>query len=352
MKLTQFSRFAIIQTAFLGDVALTLPLTEAIKQVHPTAEIHFVTTPGAAKLIECSETVDYTHIFDKRNTHKSLQGIRSFADSLQTLSIDCVLAPHRSLRTTLLTQLIKPQYSIGFTKNSLSFLYKRTVEYPIHTHEVERNLRLLSVFEETEKLWVKKAPRPTVTIPEEDSLEVLKILAGITTSKSSRLIAIAPGSVWATKRWDEYYYIETAQILQKKGYTCVFIGGREDEQLCGRLARLSGSKTIAGATTLIQTIAFLKKCAALLTNDSAPTHLAWIAACPTITIYGPTSSIFGFAPRGENDMILENTSLHCRPCAIHGGTVCPLGTHECMKSVTPLIAVRSVQDMLSEKQKA
>ncbi|MBK9246855.1 MAG: glycosyltransferase family 9 protein [Ignavibacteria bacterium] len=130
--------------------------------------------------------------------------------------------------------------------------------------------------------------------------------------------------------------------MTKKGHSCVFVGGVEDIELCSRLAHNSKAISLAGETSLLQTIALLRLCSALITNDSAPTHLAWIAGCRTITIYGPTSPIFGFAPRGETDIILENTFLKCRPCAIHGGNVCPIGTHECMKSITPLMATRTI----------
>ncbi len=352
MKITDFSKFAIIQTAFLGDVALTLPLADAIRRAHPTAEIHCITTPAAGAFAECSTSIDCVHIFDKRNIHKSLDGSRAFARNIRQAGIDCVISPHRSLRTTLLTRLIKPRLSIGFTKNACSWLYSKRVSYPINCHEVERNLRLLSVFDETRDLWTVPALRPTITIPEDDSLEILKLIAQFSSKQPATMIAIAPGSVWATKRWNEEYFINAATMLKNKGMTCVFIGGKEDERLCARLARVSGTTSIAARTSLIQTIEFLRHCSAIITNDSAPTHLAWIAGCPTIAIFGPTSPIFGFAPREQNDIILENSTLTCRPCAIHGGKVCPIGTHECMKSITPEMVTRSVRDILNAKQKA
>ncbi|MBK9246854.1 MAG: glycosyltransferase family 9 protein [Ignavibacteria bacterium] len=216
MNITEFSRFAIIQTAFIGDVVLTLSVADAIKSIHPSAEIHFITTPVAASLAESTDSIDYVHVFDKRGKHKSLLGILSFAESLSSKSIECVLSPHRSLRTTLISKLIKPKYSVGFTVNALSWLYSKRVEYPIHIHEVERNLRLLSVFDETNKLWLQKAPRPQVTISHVDTQEVLKLLDREFSHKPSSIIALAPGSVWNTKRWIEDNFIKTAIELQKK----------------------------------------------------------------------------------------------------------------------------------------
>lgn len=346
MNITDFSRFAIIQTAFLGDVALTLPLAEAIKRYHPSAEITVVTTPLAAPLVECSDAVDRVIPFDKRKNHKGLRGIRLLANELKKNNIDCIIAPHRSFRTTVLTTLANAKCSIGFSKNSLSLLYSKRINYFTHLHEVERNLMLLTAFDDIQNPIEKVINPPVVTIPSIDSDTVRQFVHhyGI----KSPVIAIAPGSVWATKRWCEEYFVSTARYFVEKGYSCVFLGGREDAELCKRLAAASGGISLAGETTIVQTIDFLKQCTVILTNDSAPTHLAWIAGCPTVAVFGATSPKFGFAPRGEESLILQNDTLQCRPCAIHGGNQCPLGTLECMKSVKPERATKAIESILTK----
>jgi heptosyltransferase-2 len=345
MNSTDFSRFAILQTAFLGDVALTLPLADALRRYRPTADITFVTTPLALPLVECSDTVTTPLAFDKRKSHSGLSGIRTIAAQLRRLNIDCIIAPHRSLRTSLLTALTRPKFSIGFSRNSASFLYTRQIEYPAQLHEVERNIMLLSAFEDIVNPIEKPIPPPQLTIQKADNEKINSIVTrfGLRTP----LIALAPGSVWATKRWLEEYFVATAQYLVAKGYSCVIIGGNEDRELCERIAESSGAVSLAGETSIVQSIALLTRCSALLTNDSAPTHLAWIAGCPTATIFGATSPKFGFAPRGGSSVILQNETLGCRPCAIHGGNHCPLGTHECMKSVKPERAIRAIEIILA-----
>lgn len=333
MNITDLKHIAIIQTAFLGDVALTLPLADEIRRLNPTIEITFVTTPTALTLAESSLSINNVLTFDKRKSQKGLRGILSLTEELQFLDVDCIIAPHRSLRTSLLTYFTRPKCSVGFSRNALSFLYSKTVEYPAELHEVERNIMLLSVFDDVQNQIKQEIEPPKIKISIHD-LEIID--QKIRENKlHAPIIALAPGSVWATKRWCEEYYILTAQSLLEKGYSCVFIGGNEDRYLCSRLALASGAVSIAGETSIVQSIALLSKCSALLTNDSAPTHLAWIAGCPTATIFGATSPKFGFAPRGDSSVVLQNDTLGCRPCAIHGGNRCPLGTLECMKSVRP-----------------
>lgn len=352
MNITDYSRITILQTAFLGDIALTLPLADAIKSQHPTAEVHFITTPAGAHIAACSGSVDSIHIFDKHKTHKSLAAVKGFAATLLPLKIDCVLSPHRSLRSSLLVHYLHPAMSVGFRSSTLSMVYHHRVNYPLHLHEAERNLALLDAFDDNFAYKTHPLPQPVIIVPEDDTLYSLQLLSTHPDySITSSVVALAPGSVWPTKRWGTESFVELAKHLKKKGIACIFIGGKEDERLCNRLAKLSGGVSMAGLTTIRQTLALLQKCAAIVTNDSAPTHLAWLAGCPAVTIFGPTSPIFGFAPRGKHDEFLENTEISCRPCSIHGGKQCPLGTHECMKSISALTVGRAVLDILSLKQK-
>ena len=61
--------------------------------------------------------------------------------------------------------------------------------------------------------------------------------------------------------------------------------------------------------------------------------MAGLTNCPVVTIFGPTSPIFGFAPSGDNDLVIQNNDLKCRPCHIHGLNECPVKNFECMKSI-------------------
>jgi len=158
-------------------------------------------------------------------------------------------------------------------------------------------------------------------------------------------VAIAPGSVWATKRWKKEFFIELSSMINNNGLKAVLIGSKDDSELCKEIATQSNSLSIAGEASIPQTISFLQNAKAIVTNDSAPTHFAGLAGCPCITIFGPTSPIFGFAPRGENDVVIQDESLKCKPCKIHGSDKCPVGTHECMINISPEMVFRKLEKL-------
>lgn len=346
-ELRSFEHIAIIQTAFLGDVALSLPLAQAINDHCDTTQITYVTTPAGATLVNCMSGVDNVISYDKRGLQSGKRGIKLIAELLREKKVDCIIAPHRSLRTSLISYFAKPVYSVGFNKNTLSILYKKRVKYYDHLHEIYRNLQLLSAFAGTEGI-LDSIPDVKLSIDDEDSMFIESRLANLGIANDDVVVAIAPGSVWATKKWIDTYFIELAILLRKAGIKPILIGSKDDKKLCDKIADVSGCLSIAGETSIPQTLHLLKRAKLTVTNDSAPTHFAGLVKCPTIAIFGATSPIFGFGPSGEYDRMIQIEELECKPCRIHGSNQCPTGTYDCMNMIKPADVFNDCIDVIQE----
>jgi heptosyltransferase II len=335
-QLRSYSSILLVQTAFIGDVVLAFPTAQALREAHPTARIGLLTTPAAAPLARCMAAIDEVIVFDKRKSQSGLRGI--FAAAQAVSGYECVISAHRSLRTSLVVWLAKllgaTQHTTGFATASAAWLYDAQVEYPAHKQEVERVLALLAAFADSAEIFgsTNADASITFTLPEKDLQAALELVDSI---GGEGFIAIAPGSVWATKRWHEAHCQSVAQTLTERGKRVVLLGGEDDKALCERIAATSGAVSLAGKTSLPQMLAVLQRASVLLCNDSAPLHLANLVGCRVVAVFGPTIPAFGFAPRGERDTVLEDEGLACRPCSSHGAHECPLGTHECMRNVTP-----------------
>jgi heptosyltransferase-2 len=342
-----FKHIAILQTAFLGDVALAMPFAQAIDDYCDTTEITFLTTPSAAQLVSCMPGVDNVISYDKRGLQSGKRGMEFVAEILREKKVDCIIAPHRSIRTTMITYLAKPVYSVGYDKNALSFLYKKRAKYYSHMHEVERLFQLFTAFSGTESM-IKTIPDVKLEIDDDVHMFIDSKLSSLNITNKSKIVAVAPGSVWATKKWLESYFIELCSLLIKQGLEPILIGSAIDKGLCARIANASGANSFAGESSIPQTLCLLEKASLTITNDSAPTHFAGLVKCPTVTIFGPTSPIFGFAPRGVHDRVIEIEDLKCKPCEIHGSNKCPTGTFDCMKKILPHDVLKVCLDVLSK----
>ena len=81
-------------------------------------------------------------------------------------------------------------------------------------------------------------------------------------------------------------------------------------------------------------------------NDTAAAHAANIYGKPAVIFMGPTSKAFGFITDKDFE-IMENTELMCRPCHLHGGDKCPIGSFDCMKSLPAKLAAQRILKLTS-----
>ncbi|CUT00157.1 glycosyltransferase family 9 protein [Candidatus Kryptobacter tengchongensis] len=63
MSIENWRRILVIQTAFIGDVVLSLPLVQVLRKNFPTAKIDFMLIPRTAELLRNHPDVDELIIF-------------------------------------------------------------------------------------------------------------------------------------------------------------------------------------------------------------------------------------------------------------------------------------------------
>jgi heptosyltransferase-2 len=146
------------------------------------------------------------------------------------------------------------------------------------------------------------------------------------------LIALAPGSVWATKRWP--HFAPLAYELRHAGQIVV-VGARADHELAEPIVAATKGQAIdaTGRVSLLASAELIGRAALLVTNDSAPLHLASAMNTPTIAVFGPTVPDFGFGPLADRSAVVGHRLLACRPCDRHGPQRCPLGHWRCMREI-------------------
>jgi len=325
----------IVDTSFLGDVLCAEPLVRAVARRWPEAPVDFLTSPGGAEVLRGHPDLREILVFDKRGADRGPCGLLRTARRLGRRGYARALCSHRSWRTAALLRLAGIPERTGFHDASGAWLYSRRVRYRPELHEIERNLELVGG-----GAW--EPPRLYPGPAEEARARELLPEPGA--------VALAPGSLWTTKRWPREHFATVLRSLVRAGRSCVLLGGREDVDLCAEVLLESGLapeeegqvRLLAGCTSLRESFAVLRRCAALLTNDSAPMHLGVAAGIPVVALYCSTLPAFGFAPRGPRDRVLEVEGLACRPCGIHGRRSCPEGHFRCGRDLLPARAVEAL----------
>jgi len=323
----------IVDTSFLGDVLCAEPLVRAAARARPGEPVDFLTAPGAAALLRGHPGVREVRIFDKRGADRGVAGLLRAARRLRAAGFARAWCTHRSWRTALLLRLARIPERAGFDNAAAAWLYTRRVPYRADAHEIERNLDFAGG-----GTW----ERPRV-FPDAADRALAAELA-----PAAPFVALAPGSLWATKRWPEEHFAELTRALAAEGTPVALLGGPDDRELCARIAAAAGGPVydLAGRTNLRASYALIERAACLVTNDSAPMHLGVAAGVPVIAIFCSTVPAFGFAPRGAGDVVLGVDGLDCRPCGIHGYSACPRGHFRCGRDLTAARVLAEVRRRL------
>lgn len=328
---------------------LTTPLLERLAE---RGRVVVVATPANAALLVNHRAVSEVIVFDKRGADRGIGGVRRVAERLRASGATTAYIAQGSLRTSALARLAGIRERIGFETSPGRILYTTQVPFRRELHHAQRLWQLGSDVSDT------SAPvlRPTLYPGDEDFATVDALLAANGVTSGEPLIALAPGSVWATKRWPSFDALaaELTNDSRLGLHRVIVIGAASDAHLAkaiGEALRARGGGSAIDATgklSLLGSAALLSRVRALVTNDSAPLHLASAMNTPTIALFGPTVPAFGFGPLAANSDIIEQAPLPCRPCHAHGPQTCPLGHWKCMRDTTATIVSARLRQTLAQ----
>lgn len=331
-------RILIIHTAFIGDIVLSTPLIKKLRDTYPKAEITYLTTPVGASILRNNPHLNHIIEYDKRGEYKGIKGFWAIAKKLKMEAYNLVITPHRYLRSTFLTFLTGAPIRRGYDSAAASFLYNERVHYDKSKHEVEK---LLSFVPKDEGKRYEIEIFPT-------ELEVEKV-DKLLKKRREKVVVVAPGSKWFTKKWPLEYFNRVIKELEKReDTTVVVVGGKEEMFFNMPLANTTID--LRGKTTLLELAEVIRRADTVLTNDSSPIHIA--SAFPNVRIlalFGPTVEKFGFFPWSKNSEVFQVEGLECRPCSIHGGDSCPKKHFKCMLDIKPEMVLERIESILESE---
>jgi len=343
----------VIQTAFPGDLFLSLPLLKNLRVHFPNSKVHLMCRKGIGQTFLEHHLVDEIHEVEKGKASSYLK----ILEKLGSNKIDLVLSPHRSLRTALFIRRLKPKQSIGYRLWWNGLFFSMRIPYHLDLPDALRQLELLvEASDSFKELWESKASMgkylgdKSLSVVKYDQWDFPSWMSGQLTPwrPEGNRICLAPGSVWATKKWPAESFSKLAKSLLDKGFNVSLVGAAADQEDCNKVATAdSRIENLCGKTSLSELLSLFQKSRALVSNDSGAMHVAAATGLPTVCIYGPTVPEFGYRPWQKSVRLIQ-TPLSCRPCSPHGTKQCPIGTHECMKSLDPKFVNEELSKFLSE----
>ena len=312
-------RILIELPTWLGDAVMASAAVENIALNFPWAEFTFLGSPASCALFEPHPNARRVIVDESKKSKSRFFYLAKTA--LNSGKFDAAISFRSSLASSVL---------LFFTRAKRKFQFKKT-KAELHQvlkylNFVEKALNLKPLTNE-QKLYF--APR----------------------NFDGKILALNPGASYGSaKRWYPAYFAQVALHFKDKFKIMIF-GGAGEREICDEIEQILSQNgveylNLAGKTSvreLCEMIGGIGQSGGIfITNDSGPMHIAAAYKTPTIALFGPTRFTQTCPWRNENARILH-LNLKCMPCMKR---VCPLGTHECMKGLTPKMVCDKIDEIV------
>ncbi len=375
------SRILLVRPDHLGDLLLTTPALQALREHAPGAQITLLVGPWSREIVARQPALDRLLTCAFPGFQRAPQGM---------------LAPYRLL-FSIARELRRDRYDLALNLRpdfwwGAALLYlagiPRRVGYalkpgrpflthvlPFRTpeHAAISNLRLVSAglvalgYEALAEPFTPQSYPTRFTPTAEERAWAEERLRAEGIAEDAPLIIIPPGSGGAVKLWRSQAWANCANTLRacltsSSPARILLTGSPGERSLVEEIARAipAGAALVTDAT-IGQLAALLERATCVLTVDNGPGHLAVAQGTPSVHLFGPTDPrIFG--PWGDpaRHIVLASTqrcpACPAIPCGRLDWTPAALPEHPCVRVIPEervLAATKSllrVQETHARKQ--
>ncbi len=320
------TKILLIRFSSLGDVVLATSAFGPLRAHFPDTEIYLLTKSRYAALFERDPRLSGVLKWESGVPfHKQMSALRR-------MRFDLCVDLHANLRSRLVGGLL-PARCIRYRKHRLARMAMVHLKrLPVRARAVldlyVAPLARLGIAKETD--------RPRLFLEEGLLSKVGKELEGWGVRKEDEAVGVHPGAKWDSKRWEAKGFAQVCDQILETGRKCLLLGDEADlpfvQEIVSRMRLVP--TLLAGELDLSELAAVIRRCRALLCNDSGPMHIATALDTPVVAIFGPTHPRLGFAPMGKHDVVLT-ANRPCSPCSLHGERACRFSHRRCMEEISP-----------------
>jgi lipopolysaccharide heptosyltransferase II len=330
LKYNGMKSILVVRLSSLGDILLSTPLVRTIKNKFPDISISFIVKKQYRDTLKLNPHLTRLFLYEPQKEKRV-----NLINEIKKNRYDLILDLQNNFRSKEITNSLHTK-TLRFPKRSLdkfllvNFKINRLKEAPPIPERYSTITPGLNLDSGGLELYTENKPSSFIKGKE-------------------NLVGIAPGSRHFTKMWPKDFYVYLGKLLVNAGYNVVIFGGKDDISICTEISEsIKDSVNLCNNDDLLQTAADMKECLAIICNDSGLMHTACALKVPVLTFFGSSVKEFGFTPYKNNNLILENNSLTCRPCSHIGRERCPKGHFRCMLEISPEKAFEELITLLEK----
>lgn len=314
-------RILVTRLRFLGDIVMTTPVVEALKERYPGSQIYYLAGSAYADVLEGNPFLE--------GIIRMGDGAASYAGTvrmLRSMKFAAALDLFYNPATANLLLLSGIPVRIGGGRRFRKLFYTMTWKPPVDGESAVKQhmypLRLLDVPRSD------GTPRVYLSGGEMEWGRARLAAACGGESAGGGVVAMHPGGSWPSKRWPPARFGELAERLILSGRKVILLTGPGEESIVSEVRSIAAGAFIAPAMGIRETSSLIKACDALIADDGGILHLSVALGVPTVGIFGPTEPEIWFPYVGKGPFEVAGGREECVPCHLH---LC--GDMRCMEAV-------------------
>ena len=328
----------IVPYVWIGDFVRGHSVWRVLKQRWPNRPIDLLATSLCAPLVDYMPGVRSAIVFDLPRSRLAVARQWGLAGQLREAGYGTALVLPRTWKSALAPALAGIPERVGFVGEARFGLINRwRWGEKALPRFIDKNAALaLPDGAPLPPQW----PVPQLQVPS-DQVSRWRQANGLGISAA---VALAPGSVGASKRWT--YYTEAARLLAGQGLDVWVVGGPSEKALATEIVAAGGPQVrdLTG-TDLRNGIVAMAAADVAISNDSGLMHIAAALGTPTMGIFGPTSPYHWAPLNGLAATVQTKTVVPCQPCH---RPICTMNDHRCMRDIPASDVVAIAERVLAD----
>ena len=282
-------RVLIVKPSSLGDVVHGLRVIAQAKGIGPDLNVDWVIKRGLAGILDASNIINKIFFYDRG---KGFFRYANLAAKIRRRNYDFILDMQGLIRSAFLVKLAKGGRKLGRADGrEFSTLFYDSIgekDRSIRIHAIDRMLPFLTAlgisgFDESLPLQFSGSSL---------NAKLKKLLLG------KKNVLLFPESRRKEKVWP--FFKDLVKMLSSDRRFRVVVAGAESQQ-----NEFSESLDLRGKVSLNELPALIGHADLVVSNDSAPLHVASAMGRPSVSLFGPTDPVlYGPYPADSDDSVV------------------------------------------------
>ncbi len=328
---------------FIGDIVLTTPVIEAVREKYSGAEIHYLGDKFGVNLLRNNPGLDriIPYNFEAPSAIEQMRISLTLRKEKYDVAVDLFGNPRSAIAIYLSGAKMRIGGNFGWRGKTYTHpmvIRERMTAVAFHL----RYLRPLGIDESYRQ--------PRIFITDSEAAEAKTYLASAGINGTRPVVGLHIGATWPAKVWPPDNFARLSDLLTEwyGADVVVTYGPKDTAYLAGFTTAARRNFKSIPPRELRNLAALISCCDAYVSNDAAPMHIAAAVGTPTVGIFGPGEPDIWFPYDRKLGHVALKKDIDCCHrdfCKLTGDDHL-----RCMKLITPEEVYETVGQILTNRK--